>query len=51
MVGKVCHFVGIVVKVIEFINILEIPNVLESLVANGAYFKAVAVVVVINTIG
>jgi len=43
--------VGIVVKVIEFINILEIPNVLESLVANGTYFKTVAVVVVINTIG
>ena len=48
-IGQVGHFVGIAVKVIELIDILGIPNVFVALVANGAHFKAVAVVAIINT--
>ena len=49
-IGQVGHFVGIAVQVIEFIDILGIPNAFVELVANGAHFKAVAALAIINTI-
>ena len=44
------HFVWIGLQVVKFVDVLRIPHVFVSFVANGAHFKAVTVVAVVGAI-
>ena len=45
------HFVWVGLKVVKFVDVLWIPHVFVSFVADGAHFKTVTVVAIVGAMG